>query len=128
MNPAIDVFGKRNPAMPFHPAVRAGDFIFVSGLVPRNEEGVLVSGSIEEQTRTILDAMRRVLHEAGCGLEHLVSVTTYLEDSRDFGRYNEVMRQYFPEGRLTRTTVEARMVISCKIEISGVAYCPANPR
>jgi len=126
MNPDVEVFGKRNPAMPFHPAVRAGDFIFLSGLVPRNEEGVLVSGSIEEQTRTILDAMRRLLASAGCGLEDLVSVTAYLEDSRDFGRYNEVFRQYFPEGRLARTTVEARMVISCKIEISGVAYSPAS--
>lgn len=126
MDPEIEVFGKRNPAMPFHPAVRAGDFIFVSGLVPRNEEGVLVSGEIEEQTRTILDAMRRVLETAGCGLEDLVNVTAYLEDSRDFGRYNDVFRQYFPQGRLARTTVEARMVISCKIEISGVAYCPAK--
>jgi Putative translation initiation inhibitor, yjgF family len=124
MNNNVQVYGKRNPAMPFHPAVRAGDFVFVSGVVARSEAGPLVSASIEEETRVTLDAMKRVLEAAGCGLEDVVNVTTYLEDSRDFGRYNEVFKQYFPEGRLARTTVEARMVISCKVEIDCVAYRP----
>jgi len=120
----VEVYGQRNPSMPFHPAVRAGDFVFVSGLVARNEAGVLVSGSIEEETRVTLDALSRVLAAAGCELTDVVSVTTYLDDSRDFGRYNEVFKKYFPEGRLARTTVEARAVIDVKIEVDCVAYKP----
>lgn len=120
----IEVYGKRNPAVPFHPAVRAGDFVFVSGLVARNAEGVLVCGSIEEETQVTLEALQRVLESAGCTLNDVVNATVYLEDARDFGRYNEVFKKFFPEGRLARTTVEARVVISAKIEIDCVAYKP----
>jgi len=55
-----------------------------------------------------------------------VKVTTFLEDARDFGRYNGVFKEYFPEGRLARSTVEARAVISTKIEIEMVAYKPLS--
>ncbi len=50
--------------------------------------------------------------------------TTYLEDTRDFGRYNKVFAEYFKDAVLARTTVEARAVISCKIEIDAIAYKP----
>jgi reactive intermediate/imine deaminase len=120
----VEVYGKKNPAVPFHPAVRAGDFVFVSGLVARNESGVLVSGSIEEETRVTLEALKRVLAAAGCELSDVVNCTVYLDDARDFGRFNEVFKQFFPEGRLARTTVEARAVIDCKIEVDCVAYKP----
>jgi len=84
----------------------------------------MVCGSIEEETRATLEARKRVLAEAGCTLDDVVKVTTYLEDARDFGRYNGVFKEYFPEGRIARTTVEARAVISTKIEIECVAYKP----
>lgn len=123
-NPAIQVYGKKNPNLPFHPAVRAGDFVFVSGQVPKDEDGNMVTGTIEHETRTVLEALRRVLKEAHCDLSDIVKVTTYLEDPRDFGRYNGVFKEFFPEGRLARTTVEARAAISTKIEIDCIAYRP----
>ena len=46
------------------------------------------------------------------------------DDARDFGRYNGVFKEYFPDGRLARSTVEARAVITTKIEIEVVAYKP----
>ena len=51
-------------------------------------------------------------------------VTTYLEDARDFGRYNRVFAEYFKDAVLARTTVEARAVISTKIEMDAIAYKP----
>jgi len=54
----------------------------------------------------------------------VVKVTVYLEDARNFGRYNRVFAEYFPEGKVSRTTVEARAVIECKIEMDAVAYKP----
>ena len=121
---AIQTFGKKNPNLPFHPAVRAGDFVFLSGQVAKDEHGNMVSGTIEEETRATLLACQRILALAGCTLDDVVKVTTFLEDARDFGRYNGVFKEYFPEGRLARTTVEARAVISTKIEIEMVAYKP----
>jgi len=53
----VQTFGKKNPNLPFHPAVRAGDFVFLSGQVAKDEHGNMVSGTIEEETRaTILPA------------------------------------------------------------------------
>ncbi len=124
---AIQTFGKKNPNLPFHPAVRAGDFVFLSGQVAKDEHGNMVSGTIEEETRATILACQRILALAGCSLDDVVKVTTFLEDARDFGRYNGVFKEYFPEGKLARTTVEARAVISTKIEIEMVAYKPVPP-
>ena len=107
-------YGKKNPNLPFHPAVRAGDFIFVSGQVPKDAEGNMFAGTIEEETRLCIEAVRRVLKEAGADLE----------DARDFGRYNGVFAKMFPNAALARTTVEARAVINTKIEIDAIAYKP----
>jgi 2-iminobutanoate/2-iminopropanoate deaminase len=124
MNDAIKAVGKKNPNLPFHPAVRAGDYIFVSGQVAKDENGRMCVGNIEEETRSTLEAVRRVLREAGADLSDVVRMTVFLEDARDFGRYNRVFAEYFPDGGLARTTVEARAVISCKIEIDAIAYKP----
>jgi 2-iminobutanoate/2-iminopropanoate deaminase len=117
-------FGKKNPNLPFHPAVRAGDFIFVSGQVPKDENGNMFAGTIEEETKCCIEAVRRALKEAGADLQDVVKATVFLGDARDFGRYNGVFAKYFPEGMLARSTVEARAVISTKIEIEVIAYKP----
>ena len=119
-------YGKKNPNLPFHPAVRAGDFIFVSGQVPKDAEGNMFSGTIEEETRWCIEAVRRALKEAGADLEDVVKATVYLEDARDFGRYNGVFAKMFPNAALARTTVEARAVINTKIEIDAIAYKPES--
>ena len=117
-------YGKKNPNLPFYPAVRAGDFIFISGQVPKDENGNMFSGTIEEETRWCIESVRRALKEAGAELEDVVKATVYLEDARDFGRYNGVFAKHFPNAALARTTVEARAVISTKIEIDAIAYKP----
>ncbi|NIA69754.1 RidA family protein [Pelagibius litoralis] len=123
---AIEAIGKKNPNLPFHPAVRAGDFIFISGQVAKDENGNMCAGNIEEQTRWTVECLRRILAEAGADLGDIVRVTTYLEDTRDFGRYNRVFAEYFPDGCIARTTVEARAVIDTKIEMDAIAYKPLD--
>ena len=120
----ISTIGKRNPNLPFHPAVRAGDFIFVSGQVAKDENGNMCLGNIEEETRWTIESIKRILALEGADLTDIVKVTVYLEDARNFGRYNKVFSEYFPDGRLARTTVEARAAIECKIEMDAVAYKP----
>jgi 2-iminobutanoate/2-iminopropanoate deaminase len=120
----VYAIGKKNPNLPFHPAVRAGDYIFISGQVAKDESGNMCVGNIEEQTRWTIDCLRRILAEDGADLGDVVKVTVYLEDARDFGRYNRVFAEYFPDGRIARTTVEARAVIDTKIEMDAIAYKP----
>lgn len=116
--------GRKNPNLPFHPAVRAGDFIFVSGQVAKDADGNMISGTIEEETRGTIESIRRVLAEEDATLADVVRVTTYLADTRDFGRYNKVFAEYFKEAVLARTTVEARAVINTLIEMEAIAYKP----
>jgi 2-iminobutanoate/2-iminopropanoate deaminase len=124
MSSDIRPIGKKNPNLPFHPAVRAGDFIFVSGQVAKDKKGNMCAGSIEDETRWTIESIKRILALDGAELTDVVKVTAYLEDARNFGRYNKVFAEYFPEGNISRTTVEARAVIECKIEMDAVAYKP----
>lgn len=118
--------GKKNPNLPFHPAVRAGDFVFVSGQVAKDAEGNMISGTIEDETRATILAIQRILAEDGLTLDDVVRVCTYLEDTRDFGRYNKVFGEYFKNAGLARTTIEARAVISTRIEMDAIAYKPQS--
>ncbi|WP_374310978.1 RidA family protein [Dongia sp.] len=124
MSDKIQPIGKKNPNLPFHPAVRAGDFIFVSGQVAKDENGNMCAGNIEEETRWTIESVRRILALEGAELSDIVKMTVFLEDARNFGRYNKIFAEYFPAGVLARTTVEARAVIECKIEMDAIAYKP----
>lgn len=126
--PRDDVYpiGKKNPNLPFHPAVRAGDFVFVSGQVAKDAEGNMISGTIEEETKWTCLAIARVLEAEGLTLADVVRVTTYLEDTRDFGRYNKVFAEHFRDATLARTTVQARAVINTRIEMDAIAYAPRD--
>jgi 2-iminobutanoate/2-iminopropanoate deaminase len=120
----VYAIGKKNPNLPFHPAVRAGDFIFVSGQVAKDANGNMLSGTIEEETAGTIESIKRILAEEGATLGDVVRVTAYLEDTRDFGRYNRVFAEHFKDAVLARTTVEARAVINTKIEMDAIAYKP----
>jgi enamine deaminase RidA (YjgF/YER057c/UK114 family) len=76
------------------------------------------------QTRWTLESIKRVLALDGADLSDVVKIVTYIEDARNFSRYNGVFKEYFPEGKLARTTVECRLAIDCMIEMDAVAYKP----
>lgn len=116
--------GKKNPNLPFHPAVRAGDFIFVSGQVPKDENNNMISGTIEEETAATLRTIERVIADEGATLSDVVRITTYLEDVRDFGRYNRAFTECIGDAVMARTTVEARAVINTRIEMDAIIYKP----
>jgi 2-iminobutanoate/2-iminopropanoate deaminase len=116
------VFGASH--VPLSPAVRAGDFIFVSGQVPVGDDGVIVDGGIEAQTRRVLDKVKEALALAGAGMEDVVKTTVFLEDARDFGGMNKIYAAYFPKEPPARSTLECRLMIDIKVEIEAVAYMP----
>ncbi|WP_181706411.1 RidA family protein [Chthonobacter rhizosphaerae] len=112
--------------VPLSPAVRAGDFVYVSGQVPVGPDGTVVAGGIVPQTRQVLENVKAALALAGARLEDVVKTTVWLEDARDFGAFNTVYATYFPSEPPARTTVESRLMIDIKIEIEAVAYAPKS--
>lgn len=119
---AKETFGSSH--VPLSPAVRAGDFVYVSGQVPVGADGVMVSGGIEAQTKQVLDNVKAALALAGATMDQVVKTTVWLEDARDFGAFNKVYATYFPSEPPARTTVESRLMADIKIEVEAVAYSP----
>lgn len=111
-------------ARPFSPAVRAGDFIYVSGQVPANAEGEIVVGGIEAQTRQVFKRIEEALALADCKLSDIAKVSVWLNDARDFGSFNRVYMELLGDHRPARSTVESRLMIDAKVEIDVTAYKP----
>lgn len=81
---------------PYSQAVRAGDLLFLSGQIPLDPaSGELVAGSIEIQTRRVLDNLVAVARAGGSDLDRVVKVTVYLVDLSHFAAMNAVMAAYF---------------------------------
>ena len=112
--------------VPLSPAVRAGDFVYVSGQVPVRADGSIVNGGIEPQTIQVLENIKSALALAGATLDDVVKTTVWVEDARDFSGMNKVYATYFSVNPPARTTVESRLMIDIKIEIEAVAYAPKN--
>ena len=112
-------------ARPFSPAVRAGDFIYVSGQVPM-VQGEVIAGNITAQSHQAIRNLLTILKEAGYGVEHVVRCGVWLDDPRDFTSFNAVFKEHFGEHPPARACVVSSMVVDCKVEIDCVAYKAPN--
>ncbi len=118
----IEHFGKSH--VPLSPAVRAGDFVYVSGQVPVDANGIVVTGSIVEQTEKVMENIKAVLALAGCEMKDVIKTHAYLADAREFGGFNSAYAKFFPEKPPARTTAEARLMIDIRVEVEAIAYKP----
>ena len=121
-----DRTGAGGQPLPFSPAVRAGDFVFISGQVAMKENGEIESGGIESQTRKTMENLKSALALAGCTLDDVAKIGVWLDDPRDFWTFNKVYAGYFPNGGPARSTVRSQLMVDAKVEIDAVAYKPAK--
>ena len=109
-------------ASPYSPGLRVGDFIFVSGQVPRDPAtGKIVGETIEEQTAQVIENIKAILAEGGATLADVVKVSAHLTDLSLFERYNKVYVSYFPDPKPVRTTVGSQL-LGFLVEIDCIAY------
>ena len=109
-------------AHPLSPATRAGDFVFVSGQVPTDDQGQVITGGIEAQTRQVFLRLTQALALADCTLADVAKVSVWLADARDFWPFNKVYNEYFGAALPARSCVRADMMVDCKVEIEVIAY------
>jgi 2-iminobutanoate/2-iminopropanoate deaminase len=109
---------------PYSQAIRAGDFLFVSGQIPIDPaSGALVDGGIADQTRRVLDNLGAILTAAGTSFGRVVKTTVYLADMAEFGAMNEVYATYFPAPAPARATIQAAALPrNVRVEIDLIAY------
>lgn len=113
------------PKLPFSPAIRAGDYIFVSGQGGFVDNAGREVEGIDAQTRQCLENIKRVLVAAGSSLDDVVKVTVFLGSVGDFARMNEVYQGYFPKDQPARSTAVTGLVIpNMLVEIECIAYYP----
>jgi len=105
-------------------AIRAGDFVFITGQVPMRDGKPMTDGSIEDQTRACLDGLKGILSEAGCELGDVVKSMIWLKKREDFAGFNSVYSEYFPREPPTRSALVSDFLIDILVEIECVAYKP----
>ncbi len=112
------------PRGPYSPAVRAGDFIFVSGQVPVDPATQkVISADIRTETRQVLNNVQRILEGCGATLGDVVKCNVYLADGKDFAAMNEVYAEFFGEAKPARATVACQFAIpGIKVEIDAIAF------
>jgi reactive intermediate/imine deaminase len=123
------VAGQAEPISHFTDAVRAGDLLFVSGIVPVDGDGRLVGGGdVVAQARAVFENMRAVLAAGGCTFADVAKVTVYLTDIADRATINPVRQEAFGETRPASTLVEvsALAIPGARIEVECVALVPGG--
>ena len=110
---------------PFSSAVRAGDYIFLSGTGGRvDKDGKEVKG-IEAQTKQCLENIKQILEAAGSSLSDVVKVSVFITNADDFAQMSETYKGYFTKDRPARTTVVTGLGNPAMlIEVDCVAYKP----
>ena len=107
-------------------AIRAGDFVYLTGQIPMQDGVVMTDGTIEDQTRVVLDAIRDTLNLADCHLSDVVKAMVWLRDRSDFPGFDSVYAEYFPKDPPARSAVISELLVDVRVEIEVVAYHPAN--
>lgn len=115
---------------------RVGDFIYVSGTSSRRPDNTHVGAvqdengnwqlDIQAQTQAVIENIDALLNSVGANLSHLIDITSFLVDMKDFKGYNEVYGRYFDHTGPTRTTVAVHQLPhpNLLIEIKAIAYLP----
>ena len=107
-------------------AIRAGDFVFLTGQVPMRDGVPMTDGSIEDQTRAVLEDITATLAEAGCMRDDVVKAMVWLCDRADFPGFNAVYGEYFPQEPPTRSAVVSDLLVDARVEVEVVAYRPLD--
>ncbi|OUW60703.1 MAG: 2-aminomuconate deaminase [bacterium TMED198] len=114
----------------------AGDFLFLSGIGPRDPKTNLIPGvqyddnmnvvsyDIDKQCHSVFSNVKLVLLDSGAIWGDLVDVTVFLTDmKRDFDKFNKIYKEYFLESQPCRTTVEINSLPTpIAIELKCIAF------
>ena len=108
---------------PYSPAVRAGEFLFISGQVALDPStGSMVNGDIRAETRQVMENIRVLLGAAGLDFSGVVRTTVFLVDMNDFTVMNDVYGTYFGQPYPARATVQvSRLPRDARVEIDVIA-------
>jgi 2-iminobutanoate/2-iminopropanoate deaminase len=111
---------------PFSHAVRAGNFLFLTGQMPIDPDtGTYVTNEIEAQSRRVMDNLMIVLEKAGMAPADVVSARAFLTDMRDYDVFNPVYTEYMGTHLPARTCIGVSgLAGGARVEVDFIAYRP----
>ncbi len=113
-------------SLPFSEAVQMGDLLFVSGQIG-NVPGTLtvVPGGLDAEARRALENMKAILERHGTSLDHVVKVTVFLTDMKEWPAFNGIYREFFKTNLPARSAVGATgLALGARVELECIAYIP----
>jgi len=110
---------------PISPAVRAGAYVFFSGLMPKGADGQIVEGDITVQTKAVMDRLEKILELAGCSLGDVVKCMVWLTNAEDFKAFNAAYCSYFDGVLPARSAVRSDLLLpGARLELEAICYKP----
>ncbi|MEQ8735516.1 MAG: RidA family protein [Rhodospirillaceae bacterium] len=110
---------------PISPAVRAGDFVFISGLMPKGPDGQIAPGGITAQTKIVMERLRTVLETVDCSFEDVVKCTVWITDAKNFKAFNSLYESYFLGAPPARSAVRCDLLLEgALLELEALCYKP----
>lgn len=103
-------------------AIKAGNFVFLSGQIPLVPETMeLVGEDIAAQIRQVFVNLKAVAEAAGGTMDNIVKLTIFMIDLSDFSLVNEIMSEYFQEPYPARATVQvSKLPKNVKVEMDAI--------
>lgn len=112
--------------LPFSPAVRVADMVFVSGQASVDATGKIVSDTFEGEFRRSVENLRKVLHSAGADLANVVQTRNYVRDAEDLPLFNRLYAEYFSAPYPARTTITGCLSPALRFELECIAVTTAQ--
>lgn len=114
--------------LPFSPAVRVGELVFVSGQASVDAQGKIVPDTFEREFRRSMENLRRILETAGTDLRHVVQTRNYVRDPANLPQFNALYREFFSAPFPARTTITHCLPETLQFEIECVAVVATGGR
>jgi 2-iminobutanoate/2-iminopropanoate deaminase len=118
----IDGAGVIKSGLPFSPGIRAGDYVFISGMASADENGRIIHDTFDNEARRTYENLRSALRAAGLDFNRVVQVRCYLQRQEDWDAHNRIYREYFAEPFPARTTLVGCLGDLVKYEVDCIAY------
>jgi 2-iminobutanoate/2-iminopropanoate deaminase len=113
--------------LPFSPAVKVGNLVFVSGQASVDPTGKIVADTFEGEFRRSVENLRKVLRSAGVDLAQVVQTRNYVRDAEELPQFNRLYQEYFRAPYPARTTITGCLSPALRFEIECIAVSPDRP-
>lgn len=109
------------PVGPYSHAVKAEDFVFVSGQIPLTKDGKIPE-RFEDRVRVVMENIKSILNSCGLGMDSIVKVTVYLKDISKFAEFNDIYSEYIKHRPSRAVVGVSSLPKDVDIEIEAIAY------